>query len=345
MDKREMVGKALRHQEQEVVPFQVGFTQQAAERFLQWTGDPDSVRRFQNEQNYICGFQYDGSPTELPDRPGYFRDDFGVVWNRTGADKDIGVIEGTVIGEIDGWEYSFPPIDKEKLKKRIAEVIEHRNGQFVNVGIGFSLFERAWSLCSMEEVLMAMLTAPKSLSRLFDAICDYNLELLEVILSFDVDSVYFGDDWGQQKGLIMGAPLWRQFIKPPLKRMYEFVKQKNRFVVQHSCGDIHEIFPDLIEIGLDCYQTFQPEIYPMETIKKEYGAHLCFWGGISTQRLLPFASAEEVRRVTAETLRIMKPSGGYIAGPTHAIPGDVPPENIQAMMEVLTQQTPCAPVK
>lgn len=116
-------------------------------------------------------------------------------------------------------------------------------------------------------------------------------------------------------------------------------------MVQHSCGDIHEIFPDLIEIGLDCYQTFQPEIYPMETIKKEYGAHLCFWGGISTQRLLPFASAEEVRRVTAETLRIMKPSGGYIAGPTHAIPGDVPPENIQAMMEVLTQQTPCAPVK
>lgn len=226
MDKREMVGKALRHQEQEVVPFQVGFTQQAAERFLQWTGDPDSVRRFQNEQNYICGFQYDGSPTELPDRPGYFRDDFGVVWNRTGADKDIGVIEGTVIGEIDDWEYSFPRIDKEKLKKRIAEVIEHRNGRFVNVGIGFSLFERAWSLCSMEEVLMAMLTAPKSLSRLFDAICDYNLELLEIILSFDVDSVYFGDDWGQQKGLIMGAPLWRQFIKPPLKRMYEFVKQK-----------------------------------------------------------------------------------------------------------------------
>lgn len=51
MDKREMVCKALRHQEQDIVPFQVGFTQQAAERFLAWTGDRDSVRRFQNEQN------------------------------------------------------------------------------------------------------------------------------------------------------------------------------------------------------------------------------------------------------------------------------------------------------
>jgi uroporphyrinogen decarboxylase len=116
--------------------------------------------------------------------------------------------------------------------------------------------------------------------------------------------------------------------------MYERVKSRNKVVSQHSCGDINQIFPDLIDIGLDIYQTFQPEIYDFEKVKKEYGGHLTFWGGISTQRLLPFASPDEVRKTVKETIRIMGKDGGYIAAPTHSIPGDVPPENVVAMIEV-----------
>jgi len=123
-----------------------------------------------------------------------------------------------------------------------------------------------------------------------------------------------------------------------MARMYERVKSKGKFVIQHSCGDIHEIFPDLIDIGLDVYQTFQPEIYHIDFIKKEYGKHLSFWGGISTQRLLPFGTIDEVKEKTAEIMRIMGKGGGYIAAPTHAVPGDVPPENVMAMLAVMMNQ-------
>jgi uroporphyrinogen decarboxylase len=71
----------------------------------------------------------------------------------------------------------------------------------------------------------------------------------------------FGDDWGHQSGLIMGPILWRKFIKPRMARMYSRIKRHDKYILQHSCGDISQIFPDLIEIGLDVYQTFQPEIY------------------------------------------------------------------------------------
>jgi uroporphyrinogen decarboxylase len=123
-----------------------------------------------------------------------------------------------------------------------------------------------------------------------------------------------------------------------MAKMYERIKSKGLIVAQHSCGDIHEIFPDLIEIGLDVYQTFQPEIYDIKKVKKEYGRDLSFWGGISTQRLLPFAPVEEIKRVTRETMDILGESGGYIAAPTHAVPGDVPPQNIVAMIEVFQNQ-------
>ncbi len=109
-------------------------------------------------------------------------------------------------------------------------------------------------------------------------------------------------------------------------------------MLQHSCGDIHELMPDLIEIGLDVYQTFQPEIYDVKAVKREFGNDLTFWGGISTQRVLPWVSPEEVKRVAREMIATDGVGGGYIAAPTHAIPGDVPPENIVALIEAFQDQ-------
>jgi uroporphyrinogen decarboxylase len=157
-------------------------------------------------------------------------------------------------------------------------------------------------------------------------------------LQWDIDGMLFGDDWGMQHGLIMGPRMWRKFLKPCLKRMYGRVKSAGKFVLQHSCGDISEVYPDLAEIGLDAHQTFQPEIYDIAEIKRQYAGKLSFWGGISTQRLLPFATPDEVRSETARIIGVMGQGGGFIAAPTHAVPPDVPPENILAMADVFQHQ-------
>jgi len=190
----------------------------------------------------------------------------------------------------------------------------------------------------MENLLMYMLTAPDFVAGLFNKITEFNLKIVDIFLEYDFDCIYFGDDWGQQYGLIMGPELWRKFIKPCLAQMYGAVKATGRFVAQHSCGDIHEIFPDLVDIGLDVYQTFQPEVYDIQAIKDQYSGRLAFWGGISTQKLLPFESPEVVTSKSIEIMKILGKGGGYIAGPTHAIPGDVPAENIDALIRLLQNQ-------
>jgi uroporphyrinogen decarboxylase len=153
-----------------------------------------------------------------------------------------------------------------------------------------------------------------------------------------IDAIYFGDDWGQQKGLIMGPHMWRGFIKPRLKRMYAVAKEGGKFVIQHSCGDIREVLEDVVECGLDCYQTFQPEIYDIEKVKEEIGDRLSFWGAISTQNMLPFETPEGVKRETARIMGVLGKGGGYIASPTHGVPYDVPAENVEAMIEVFQNQ-------
>ena len=335
MTRRDLVIAAFNHQETNPVPYHVELTEQSRDNLTAYTGDPSSADNLPTCLHYI---DYWGWPTELPGRSGYFRDAFGVVWNRNGADKDIGVIDKPQIADLSERSYVFPKADTARLRRDIEELLATKEDKFTFMGFGFCMFERSWTLMGMENVLMSMLAYPEELEALYDDICDYFLELVNIALEYDIDGVYFGDDWGQQKGMIMGPTHWRRFIKPRMARLYEPVKKKGKYVMQHSCGDCNEIFPDLIEIGMDCYQTFQPEIYDIAKMKELYGDKLTFWGGISTQRALPSMTPDQVKAEVSRIIKTMRKNGGFIAAPTHAIPFDVPPENILAMAEVFLNQ-------
>ena len=330
MNRREAVVKALMHEKTDRIPYHFEFTTQSSERMMSYTGDKDFAKPYEGFLHYG---QYWGYPTERTDKKEHYKDDFGVTWNRSGADKDIGVIDEPIIPEPDISYYKEPYLNEKRIREECERLIATKEDKFCFVGIGFSVFERLWSYVGMENALIYMLTDPEFVHELLDKIVEFNLRVIDIFCEYPFDAVYFGDDWGQQKGMIMGPVLWREFIKPRVKRMYERVKENGKFVLQHSCGDIEEVFPDLIEIGLDCYQTVQPEIYDLEKIKREYGSRLAFWGCISTQRDLPSKTPEEICGIISDTVGIMSDDGGFILAPTHAIPQDVPEENIIAMMK------------
>jgi uroporphyrinogen decarboxylase len=264
------------------------------------------------------------------------RDAFGVVWDRS-VDKDIGVVVGSKIPEPRFSGYEFPdPLD-QRFFADIPAKLTARPEAFRVYAIGFSLYERAWTLRGMQSFLMDMVEHPGFVHELLGAIADYNIAQIHRALEFDIDAVYFGDDWGQQQGLIMGPKAWRQFIYPALKRMYAEVKKAGKYVMIHSCGDVDELFNDLVGIGLDCFNPFQPEVMDVEALLREYRGSLAFYGGMSTQRTLPFGTIDDVVRETEHLLSIGA-DGGYIFSPAHAVPGDVCLENMLAFIERVQQQ-------
>jgi uroporphyrinogen decarboxylase len=335
VDRREIAYDALNHKTTIPIPYQISFTAQALQQLVEATGDAEIDQKI---GSYLHSCQYQGWPTEIPGRPEYFKDEFGVVWNRSGADKDIGVLDRPQIEDIENNTYEFPVPDIPRLRREIEELLASKQDRFTVAAFGFCMFERAWSLMGMENALMSMLVGPEALEQFFDRICDFFIPLVDIALEYDVDAVHFGDDWGQQRGLIMGPAHWRRFIKPRMARLYERVKLKGKFVIQHSCGDCHEIFSDLVEIGLDCYQTFQPEIYDIAEMKRRYGDKITFWGGVSTQQALPKLRAKELQAEIVRVIKILRTNGGLIIAPTHALPFDVPAENILAMIEVFQNQ-------
>jgi len=336
MNNRQRVLNSLNHVSSDIIPYHVEFTMEEHSKMVNYLGDTNFLEKI---NNHLHRTLWNDINEELPNKKGHYRDFFCVVWNRSGVDKDIGIIEDPIFKEANIDMYNFPKLDANKAKALIKTTLsENSNNNFTLGDIGFSLFERAWSLRGFQNLLMDMVINPTFVHELLDKICDFNIEVIKLHSQFDIDGFYFGDDWGQQHGLITGPSMWREFILPRIKRMYSECKKNDLYIFQHSCGDIEQLFPDLIDAGLDCYNTFQPEIYDIKKIKKTYGNQLSFWGAISTQALLPFESAKNVKTETKRIMEILGKDGGYIAAPTHALPYDIPCENVIAMLDAFENQ-------
>ncbi len=332
MTKREIVKQVLDGKRPPYVPWSFGFTQEAKAKLRDHYGavDLESVL-----DNHLLKLGSDiGFFQDLGDD--HVRDVFGVVWDRR-VDKDIGIPEGAVLSEPTLAGYTFPdPLDP-RFFADIPAKFQAYPDRFRVFQIGFSLYERAWTLRGMQNLMLDFYDHPGFVADLLNAIADYNIAQVRQALEYDIDAVYFGDDWGQQRGLQMGGKFWRQFIKPVLKRMYGVVRESGKYVFIHSCGDVDELFDELIEIGLNCFNPFQPEVMDTSALLQQYRGRLTFHGGLSVQRTLPNGTVEDVRRETGRLLELGR-AGSYIFSPSHDVTRDVPLENMLAFIELAQQQ-------
>jgi len=204
---------------------------------------------------------------------------------------------------------------------------------FVVPNFGMCLFERAWSLRGFDAMLMDLMDEPEWAEELLERITTIQVRLAQRFVSLGVDGGYFGDDYGAQRSMLFSPRVWREMFKPRLARMFAIFRDAGLPVILHSDGDIWDVLPDLIDIGLTCLNPVQPEIMEHTRLYREFGSKLSFYGGISTQTVLPTGTPDQIRGATAACVRDLAPDGtGLILGPSHRMQSDIPAENVAIML-------------
>lgn len=338
MTPRERVELALSHQETDLTPYSLEFDLNTRESLVELAGDERFDRDLEHHFAYV-GIGYPETAARV-DR-NHYTDAFGVIWEEAIL-GELGVVRDPILREPSLQGYQFPATQVPGLFDdfgvRVVEAVE--SGRWVSWGIGFSLYERAWSLRGIEGFLLDMVEHPEFAHALLDRICEFNVELIEQACQYPIDMVRFGDDWGSQRELIMGPALWREFIKPRFARMVEAAASRGKRTFLHSDGDIYEIIPDLIEVGLTVLNPVQPDVMDIYQVKREYGKDIAFHGGVSVQHFLPDSTAAEVRTGVRRLIAEVGAGGGFVIAPTHSLGNDIPPENLLVLLEEFTQQQP-----
>jgi uroporphyrinogen decarboxylase len=326
---RERVRLALAFEETDLVPYHLMIDASVRPSLASYLGDPEFERGIVNHLPF-----YVLEPKTRWLSPDTYQDAFGSVW-RQGAFPHL---ERWPLAEATLASYQFPNLLEADYFAGVPTFMARHTEHFTFCALLHGFFDRGWALRGMENFLMDFVTAPAFVAALFEQLADAYVKLIDQIAALGFDGLRFGDDWGHQRGLLIGASRWRKQVKPGLQRIFAHARLRDLTVLVHSDGDVSEVIPDLIEMGVQILNPVQPEAMDQLAIKREYGRHLCLNGGISTQHTLPRGTPEAVRREVLACLRYLGQGGGYILSPAKAIMPDVPLANAAALIDTMLNQ-------
>ncbi len=329
--KKERMMKALRHEQVDHIPSQINYTDGMGQLLAEYFQAPrDKLPAFLG--NHMLRVELDHQPNFSPDGKVKF-DWWGVGFDTKEEGYFAAVSPLKENKDLDA--FAWPdPLNISLFTKARAVIQEKGQEYFITPNFGFVLFERAWTMRGFEQFFMDMGTDPGYTEELLDRITDIQLKLIHQYIDLGVDGGYFGDDYGAQKNMLFSPRMWRKYIKPRLAKMFAPFVERGLPILMHSDGQIQPIIADLVEIGLTALNPVQPEVLDHTWLYENFKGKLAFYGGISTQTVLPHGTPEDVTKAVAACIKDLAPDGsGLLLAPSHRMMTDIPMENIVAMLE------------
>lgn len=233
-------------------------------------------------------------------------------------------------------DFAWPDVDAdyrfEPLGARVAAY--HQRGYAVTGELYQTIFEMAWLLRGMENLLMDLYSEPEIAHAICERLTELRVRQAVRYAELGVDVLRLGDDVGTQVGPMIGLDAYRTFLKERTRRIIAAAKRvkPDLLVFMHCDGKVDQFIPEFIDIGVDILNPVQPECNDLAAIGREYGDRISFWGGIGTQTTMPFGSPDEVLQKVQEVQAALGDSGGLLLAPTHILEPEVPWENVEAFV-------------
>lgn len=191
--------------------------------------------------------------------------------------------------------------------------------------------EEGWRIIGTENLLLWSALYPEELGNFLNRVSAFNLELMKAQYEASggmLDGFVIWGDVSYVNGMLFSPVYWREYFKPAVKSMIDFAHSKNLPVIYHGCGNSTAIWPDLIEIGLDCYNPLEAKSgMDVNEKRKTFGHDMGFCGNINVMKWAD-APLEELKAEVMTKLNAAK-GGGYIVQSDHSVPSNVSAERYE----------------
>jgi len=229
--------------------------------------------------------------------------------------------------------------DFQKALKRIQKAKKEGRLAVGSCPHGF-MFQRLYYLRGFKNLMRDFVTEPPELQILIDMVVDFNLKLIHRWLEIGIDLLACGDDLGMQDRLPIHPKIFRKYLVPAYKKMFQPVRERGIHIHFHSDGHIMEIAEDLVETGVTILN-LQDLVNGIEKIKKTLKGKVCIDIDIDRQKIVPFGKPKDIKKHVSHLItQLNSPEGGFMI--KVGIYPPTPIENVEALCQALEEEG-CGP--
>ena len=225
----------------------------------------------------------------------------------------------------EGWE------NAKKNKSAISD-------EYLSMTVmGTGIFEQLHMLLTFEDTLTGFLIYPDEMHELIDAICDYRLEYMKLIVeNLHPDAIMSHDDFGSERSLFMSPETWREFFKEPYRKLYTYLHDNDVIVIHHADCFCENIAEDMAEIGVQAWQGVTP-MNDIRGLTERLDGRMALMGGISSVIDRADASEEEIRTEVRRCLNAYGDLKHFMPGYTYGGPGMIFPHVEPVIIDEIDQ--------
>jgi hypothetical protein len=287
---------------------------------------PDDISNYNAHVDYWYG---------TPEDPNY-RWAFGNKHKPHG----VGIDNCPVLADWNDLDQFIEEMPSPYAKKPINElrdlIARSKSEDYVLVSVGHYFNQKFQCIRGTQNLLMDMYDNPKELHRLLRAVLEYYRILIPRLAEAGANGIHGGEDLGTQQSLFMSPEKFREFYKPYYIELAGILKSCGLDFWMHTCGNVTEIFPDLIECGIDIIHPIQVGTMDASYIVKTFKGQIAFHVGMDVQTLIPSGTVEEVISGIRERAELFyDQSGGVVYGAGNVLMANTPAENIEAYIKTL----------
>lgn len=194
------------------------------------------------------------------------------------------------------------------------------------------LWERAYMLGGMENIMMSFLLKPDLVKQLFQKIMDFQMVIAEHYVRLGVEMIKMSDDLGGQKTALFSNKIFKEFFLPQYERIFSYYKEKDILIYFHSCGNIESFLDDFINLGVDILNPVQATANNLQFVREKTNGKIAIEGALNSQVMMS-GTADEVRKEVIEKIAILGKNGGYFCCPDQKM--NYPEKNLDIMMKTI----------